>query len=422
MKKIVALAVLYYLRFWAKLRLAGFNPRVIGVTGSVGKTSTCRAILAILADKYSCHYSEHANSESGIPLDLLGITPLDYSAGDWLRMLILAPLALLKGKPGYGIYIAEMGVDLPVWPKNMDYLLTILRPEIGVFLNARLVHSENFKNLEEIAREKGKLIENLPPRGSAVVNADDQLAREYSAKCTCKMILYGRAQDANMHILDVHSSGQGFSLEFAILDKNYRLNLPGQILNPGYSEVFLAAIAVGMVMGIEIKEAISALERNFRLPPGRMSAISGLYGSILIDSSYNASKSSVLAALEVLATYKDKRKIALLGDMRELGDAAAGEHGEVAKTAREIADLVLTVGPLTKKYFPPEIKNFPNSYEAGKYLREIISKNDVVLIKGSQNTIFLEKAVEMLMAHPEDADKLLCRRGEFWEKKRNNYN
>jgi UDP-N-acetylmuramoyl-tripeptide--D-alanyl-D-alanine ligase len=380
-KTLLSLLILYYFRFWARRQLKRINSKVIGVTGSVGKSTTCCAIYAILNSRFKIHYSEHANSESGISLDILGLTPKDYSLGDWSRLILLAPIALFKPKPDWEIYLAEMGIDSPNWPKNMDFLLSIFenKIDIGVFLNARLVHSQNFKNLEEIAAEKKKLVEHA----------------------IHKIIVEG-GEIEKMNTKDVQWESPDF-----ILPDEVKTNL-------------LAAMAVAKILGIRETEALAALQKNFRLPPGRLSKIAGINGSTILDSSYNASRSAVLAALKVLKVFPAKRKIAVLGDMRELGKFAATEHREVAREALRIADAVFTVGPLTKKYFPAKIKNFTSSYEAGLFLKDFIQKDDVILVKGSQNTIFLETAVEMLMAHPEDAEKLLCRRGEFWDKKRIN--
>lgn len=401
------------------MQLKRINPKIIGVTGSVGKTSTAAAIYTILSSKFKVHYNEHANTESGIPLDILGIQPKNYSMSDWLRMVASAPLTTFKFTPDYQIYIAEMGIDAPFWPKNMDFLLWVIQPIVGVFLNARLVHSQNFKNLEEIATEKGKLIRSLPANGVAIINIDDDYGKELSLETVAGQITYGKSKDAMLTIKDVEIDMSGFKLKFSYENKDYLLNFKDRLFNFEYGEVFLPAIGVGIALGMEIPDIIHTLESNYQTPPGRMTKLAGIKGSIILDSSYNASKSAVLAALEVIRTIgKNSRKIAVLGDMRELGDNAEIEHKEIAKASLEAADLVITVGPLTNKYFPEKVQNFTNSYKAGEYLRGIIKKGDVILFKGSQNTIFLEQAVEIVMANPKEADKVLCRRGEFWDKKR----
>lgn len=374
--KLVVNFVLRYLRFFAKLQLAKFRPDVIGITGSVGKTATTVAIGVILEQKYKVKTCAGANSETGIPLDILGIRLGDRSAMDWLRVMLLAPIMLLVNWRGYEKYVVEMGVDEPTAPKNMAYLLTIVRPRVGVMLNVAPVHTQQFGSVEAIAREKGKLIQQLPANGIAILNRNDPLVWQWHNQTQAKVVEFQPNSD------------------------------------------FAAAIATGGALGIPAKQAREALEQNYTAPPGRMSLIPGVKNTLIIDSSYNASRASMFKALDVLDSYKNRRKIAVLGDMRELGDLAKTEHEAVAQRAKKIADVIVTVGPFMKQYLGSKY-SFDSSKEAGKFVKEKLLKDgDVVLVKGSQNTIFLELVVEALMANPEDADKVLCRRGGFWDKMR----
>ena len=363
MKKQLSLLILYWLRFWAKLQLSKVNPVVIGVTGSAGKSSTVAAIEAILESKYKVKTTGAANSESGIPLAILGLKMTDYSPLDWLRVIFLAPIAKTQK---YDILIAEMGVDELTPPKNMSYLLTIVQPKIGVFLNALPVHTMQMKSVENIFNEKSKLIKSLPADGTAIINSD------YDIETKAKVIKF----------------------------KDDATPIP-------------PALTVGHIFGIDKMP-------KFRLPPSRWSIFSGIHDSTIIDSSYNASPIPMINALEMLKKHPGKRKIAVLGDMRELGDLALKYHREIAQKAYESADTVITVGPLCQQFFPKNSKlvaQFTNSLQVGKFLLTFVKKGDVVLFKGSQNTIFLETAVEMCLAHKTDAAHL-CRRGKFWEKQR----
>ena len=355
--------ILRYLRFFAQWQLKKIRPDIVGVTGSVGKTSTTLAVGAILKTKYKTKICSGMNSESGIPLNILGLKLTDYSAWDWLKVILLAPVMVLVDWHKYEKYVVEMGVDEPKAPKNMGYLLTIVRPRVGVFLNVAAVHTQQFGNVEAIAQEKGKLIRQLPGNGIAILNRNDPLVWQWSKKTKAQVIPF--TDDA--------------------------------------------AAVVGKVFGIN--EQV-----DFKLPPGRMSLIEGIKNSLIIDSSYNASRESILKALGVLAGYKGRRKIAVLGDMRELGDLAKQEHEAVAEAASKIADVIVTVGPLTKQYLG-EKYSFMSSREAGRFIKDkLIQEGDVILVKGSQNTVFLEVVVEMLMQHPEQANELLCRRGKYWDK------
>lgn len=383
MKKYFALFVLYYLRFWAKLKLAQINPLIIGVTGSAGKSSCVAAIEAILKAKYRVKTTGTGNSESGIPLGILGLNMINYSIFDWLRVLLLTPVSVIRNTK-YEILVCEMGIDELTWPKNMDYLLTIIRPKIGVFLNVLPVHTLQMKSVGNIAAEKGKLIASLPPDGTAVVNKSDPRTHVKTAAKT------------------VYFSGDSLA----------------------------AAKTVGKILGIPLATSNQQLATGFLRPPGRWSIFAGVNGSILIDSSYNASPVPMLSALKLLKMRSllneespqqgVSRRIAVLGDMRELGELAKKYHREVAEKAYELADAVITVGELCKKYFPENSKliaQFDNSYQAGRFLQTYLRPGDLVLFKGSQNTIFLETAVEMCLANKKDAAKL-CRRGRFWDRQR----
>ncbi|MEK7565699.1 MAG: Mur ligase family protein, partial [Patescibacteria group bacterium] len=262
MKKLV----LYYLRFWARRKLAQINPLIIGVTGSAGKSSCVAAIEAILKEKYKVKTTGTTNSESGIPLSILDLKPKDYSVFDWIRLVILAPIKHLTSNTKYQILVCEMGIDSLELPKNMEYLLTIVRPKIGVFLNALPVHTQQMKSVENIFTEKSKLIRSLPADGTAVINSD------YDIPTKAKVI---------------------------------KFRDDGTAIPP--------AMAVGKIFGI-------TKVPKFILPPGRWSFFAGINGSKIIDSSYNASPVTMNNALEFLKKTPGKRKIAVLGDMRELGD------------------------------------------------------------------------------------------------------
>jgi UDP-N-acetylmuramoyl-tripeptide--D-alanyl-D-alanine ligase len=441
-RKLITDLILSYLRISAKIQLAKIRPEIIGVTGSAGKTSTAYAIKTILASKYKIKLSEKANSETGIPLSLLGLNPNDYSIRDWIRLLTLCPIKLLTNWEKYDKYIAEMGVDSPDQPKNMSYLLRIIRPKIGVFLNALPVHTQFFDHLtkeidpqkremylrEVIAKEKGKLILSLPKDGYAILNVDDPFVNRFSTKTIAKPISFGR-KAKDFVLVGITNNLKGFTCKFFHEDKVHEIKIKDQILSDDYGYTFLAAVAVGYVENIPIPHCIHDLEEHFHLPPGRMSLIPGIKGTIIIDSSYNASKPTMTSTLNVLKSISRKKKIAVIGDMRELGEEAKLAHEEVAKVAIGAADVIITVGPLMEKYFVPEVirQGFPkgkihffrSSRKVGEWIkRNIVNGGEVILIKGSQNTIFLERVVEELMKNSQVSEELLCRRGSFWEKER----
>lgn len=442
-KRLLSLSLLIYFRELAKLELKKNKPLIIGITGSAGKTSLRNAISAICREKYQVKVSFKANSESGIPLNILGLKPFNFTLVDWLRLAILAPIKLLTNWEKYEVYIAEMGIDSPYSPKNMEYLLTILQPKIGVFLNVLPVHSQFFdelvpdsvadqkvrrkKILDLIANEKGKLIERLPQDGSAVLNIDDLRVRKFTKKTQVKTLTFSVKTKANLEASNLQTKIDSFSMDVKEGNSYKTLKLKFT-LEEHFTHTLLGAIAVGRAMDISLSDCIRFLTKNFRLGRGRMTVIPGKNDTTILDSSYNASKATMSNALKLLSGIASARKVAILGDLRELGEIGKLEHEEVAKVAATNTDLIITVGPLMKSWFTPRLikLGFPeenihsvlNPYQAVRIADKKIRKGDTILVKGSQNTIFLEIVVKSLMANPEEADKLLCRRGLFWNRKR----
>lgn len=439
MKQKFVLILLTYFKHLAKIQLLKNNPTIIGVTGSAGKTSTRNAIHAILKSKRKVKVSYNANSESGIPLNILGLTPINFSPLDWLRLCILAPLKLLTNWEKYDTYLVEMGIDSPLPPKNMSYLLTIVQPVIGVILNAAPMHSEPFDFLVStndpqkrraeitrlIAQEKGKIVTTLPKQATAVITVDQKEIAELQQQTQAQVISFGTIPSATVQAQTYSVALEGTKFSFRYHNKTGSVFFPNQLLPQHYQTTFAAAVSVGIALNIDFAECCSLLEKNYHLPAGRASVIKGSNGSTILDSSYNSSTKPTLDMLELLEAIPSKRKIALLGDMRELGIVAQLEHEKVANKASTICDLVVLVGPQMRQFALPvltdlhkQVKWFANAYLAAEYLKTVITKGDLLLVKGSQNTLLLEIAVEQLMEEPQLATKLLARRGEFWDRKR----
>lgn len=449
-KRILGLIFLHYLRILAKLQLAKINlwrrirgekPVVIvGITGSAGKTSTMQAAVAALRDSFQVKFSEKANSESGIPLNILGLSMKDYSFKDWLRVAILSPLKLLTNWQNYNVYLVEMGVDEPKEPKNMGYLLKIIRPQIGVFTTVTTVHSQQFEQAgfkdpaRAIAREKGRLIASLPDNGWAILNADDRLVWEQVPRTKAKIIAVGRKSIAQLRVGRVQVGEAGTKINYLWRGRTYQLNLPNFVLPSIYGHNLGLALGVALALGVPLKKGIAGIERHFCLPPGRSSLIEGIKDTLIIDSSYNASPAAMHAMLDLLdrlGKKTERKKVAVLGDMRELGNQSEKEHRRLARQAVKVADQIVLVGPQMRKYFLPlalemgfdrkKISSFLKAGRAARFLKRNLRGGELILVKGSQNTIFLEIVVEALMKDRSQADQLLCRRGKFWDNKRKDY-
>lgn len=435
MKKIIGHTLLYYFRFFARLQLKK-NPRavVIGITGSSGKTSTRVALAQILRMKGTVKQSAHANSESGIPLNILGIHPWNYTPGDWLRMAVLAPLMLLFNWERYDYYIVEMGIDSPRPPKNMEYLLSIVKPDIALVLNAGIVHGAEFDALVkdrnpqrrvakirlEIAKEKMKLAYAVAKTGVAIINTDQKELKALMKGVRGRTMTYGTRVGSAVKITSI-TGRKDFTVQLLYQAKAYTLTVDTP-LESAYAYTFSSAIAAAAAVGISPDKSIEVL-RAFRTPRGRMRLFDGVKGSHIIDSSYNASPDTMREALMLLHRAAGKsHKIAVLGDMRELGSQSKLAHKNLADWVRKHADECLLFGPLTAEHTFPVLKSahfpvrhFTRMRELSHYLESRIRPNSWIVVKGSQNTIFLERAVERVLAREEDVQKL-ARRGAYWDR------
>lgn len=438
-KKQLSLSILYYLRFWARLQLKKDKAVIVGATGTSGKTSSCAALEAMLSRKLRVKVSHKANSESGLPLNILNLSMRSYSVFDWARVIVLSPLQLLFYWPNHQVYVAEMAIDSPHSPKNMSYLLSIFKPDVGVFLNASTVHGENFDKLASardpvkrqqeiiklIATEKGKMIQSLPKKGLAVLNADDENVIRFKSLTQAKVISFGVKKNADIRFVECRQSLSGTEFSFNVEGQKISANWSNFLLPEHYGYTLAAALAVGLYFEIEPSAALSSLKENLVLPAGRSSLIKGMNDSLIIDSSYNSSINPLLDFLDLLSETAPKRKLALLGDMRELGQQTAVDHQRAAKAIVKHCDLVYLVGAEMKKYVLPVLKKMKiacswhqDALSAAQAIKNQIKPGDVILVKGSQNQIFLEAAIEKIMANPNQAEALLCRRGDFWDKKR----
>lgn len=430
MKQIFYHLFLWHLRFWAKYKLNQIKPQIIGVTGSVGKSSVVYSLDAVLSKHFKVKTTLHGNSETGLPLEILGLRKYldNYSLLTWAKLFVLVPLFAFK-KESYQYLIAEMGVDEPTEPKNMSYLLKIIKPNIGIFLSVAPVHTEQFGSVAAIAKEKGLLVTTLASDKTAIINTDYPEIKDLIPKIKSEIITVGQKSDFSL--IDYKVDLKGTNFEFTSQGKKYSLLFP-QMLFKEYGYNFLAVLACCQKVGISLATAISDLEQSFVLPPGRFSLISGVNNSLIIDSSYNSSPTALSASLNFVKDLKIKgRKIAILGDMRELGSLTEKEHTAIAPMVKKSVDMVVLVGPymrehlypaLIKSGFPKDkIFGFLTAENVAEKLKDVIKKDDLILVKGSQNTIFLEEVVKGLMSDSKNSDKLLARQSAFWDKKRFDY-
>lgn len=388
-----------YLRFFAKIYLKRAKPKIVAVTGSVGKTSTKEAIFEVLKIKFGKNVRKsegNLNNETGVPLAILGYKKSPEKFWQWLGIILTAKLRALFGKK-YQILVLEMAADKP---GDIKYLVSFARPDIAVLTSIGPAHLEAFGSIEKIVLEKTSLLQALKAPGFAVLNLDDEKIKAISGNGQWQQKTYALQSEADVEARNITTEIEDFraltNFQVVINSKTkFRVSTPTLGRSANVSSA-LAAVAVAEILGLDQEAMVKGLA-NFRTGKRRMEVVEGRNKSIILDDSYNANPLSMRTALDTLKTLPrppaNARKIAVLGDMLEIGKISEEAHRLIGEYAREIADEVFSVGDLAKGYQAK--KHFNHSEEAGEYLLSKILPGDIILIKASR-AIGLEKIVDLL--------------------------
>ena len=421
--------IIFILTWEARLVLARYRPEIIAVTGSVGKTTTKDAIYAVLSGSLYVRKSEKSfNSELGVPLAILGCENAWRSPVGWARN-IFSGVGLLFGRDYPKWLVLEVGADRP---GDIRRIARWLRPQIAVVTGVPEipVHVEYFDSPEALAREKRVLAEYIRPGGKLVLNGDDSRMVALCADYRGMTVKYGFGAGNDL-------TGEGEEIAYTNYGPagiRFRVNGRGSSIPVSVSGALgqprayaaLAALAVAEIAGVDFVSGTQALA-EWVPPPGRMRIIKGIRGSTIIDDTYNSSPVAALAALDALKEVRAERKIAVLGDMLELGKYSAEAHRNVGARAAECADRFITVGfraraageaALDAGMPEANIREYEHgeSQRAGEELRSELKEGDIVLVKGSQS-MRMERTVLALMAEPDRAPELLVRQDAEWLRK-----
>jgi UDP-N-acetylmuramoyl-tripeptide--D-alanyl-D-alanine ligase len=358
--------------YWRSL----YDVRVVGITGSMGKSSTKEVIAAVLAQKFDTVRSRASyNNEIGLPLTLLEITP------------------------DTEVVVLEMGGAYRFG--EIRELAEIARPDIGIVTNVSYSHLERMGSLEAIAETKVELPESLPPEGAAILNGDDFRVRAMAERTPATVVTYGLAPDVDIRALEVESHGlEGISFRLDFEGKRHSVKVP--LLGAHSVHTVLAAIATGQALGMGLDEMLPGFEGpNIQL---RLLTVPGWGGSTLVDDTYNANPSSCLAALNLLNELPAQRKVAVFGDMLELGAFEDEGHRIVGRRAALVVDRLITVGNKARiigeaareSGLPDEaVLEIADKDGAVTALRELLQPGDYVLVKGSRG-VAMEDVVNAL--------------------------
>ncbi len=416
----------------SKRVLDKYQPKIIAITGTVGKTSTKDAVYATLSRFESVRKSYKSfNSELGIPLTILGTKNPSNNILGWFKVLLEGVILILLPHHYPNWLVLEVGTDRP---GDIKEITEWLKPDIVIVtkLSKVPVHVEAFVSPEELFEEKGNLVKALKPDGTLMLNADDKDVLRYKNLSGGKVLLFGNSSGADLSatnyglVYDEEKKVRG--VMFEVVSPETTESLPivlKDTLGEQHSYHILASLLLVKHLGFDIRIA-SKVFQNEDPTSGRMRILSGIKGSTLIDDTYNSSPVAVAEALKSLKSIKlpsrSARRIAILGDMLELGRFTAEAHRETGKLASKASSILATVGvrsrltaeeALSSGMHESKIFQFDDSVEAGKFMKDLIKEGDIILVKGSQG-VRMERCVEELMANPEKKEKLLVRQDEEW--------
>ena len=412
MESITAKIIRPILAFLARLTILRYRPKIVGVTGSVGKTSTIGAIVTVLAKTRNVRMpGGNFNNEIGMSLSILGdwsereiaLVSRDQSRPGgtkfrklcfWLKVFFVGAWRVaVRSKRYPKVLVLEYGADRP---GDILRLMRIARPDVGVVtaVGDAPAHVEFYANPEAVAREKGRLIERLSPGQFAILNHDDDTVDALRDRTRGRVTTYGFDAGADLRIVrfeyrTTESIPVGISFKFEYEGSSVPVRIDGVL---GRSSAYAAAAAcIGLIFDMNLVTISEALA-DYVPAPSRMELLPGIKRTLVIDDSYNASPLSMRAALDTLRELSAPRKIAVLGDMLEIGKYTIEAHESIGREVAEAADALITVGARAKFIADAareagmkkeHIHSFDTVEEAIQPLTHSMSKGDLVLVKGS---------------------------------------
>ena len=415
MQKLAKKLVVSILGYQVRRLVKKNNFKVVAVAGSLGKTSTKLAIVEVLSQKYKVqHQGGNYNDTVTVPLIFFGKdlpslqNPFAWLASFWRNEL------KLRNKYPYDVVVVEVGTD---GPGQIEKYGKYLKADISVLTAIAPEHMEFFDDLDDVAKEE-LTIADLSEK---VIYNSDFVEPKYANQIKKPTNTYGLKTPADIHLANVRF--HSFSADFEVVKEGKTLL---QAEHEAVAEPRLyavaAAVSVADQLGLNASEIKAGLD-NLKPVAGRMQSLAGINNSTIIDDTYNASPPAMKAALDTLYRVSAPQKIAILGNMNELGKYSKTAHEEIGNYCDpKKLDLVVTIGPDANKYLAPAAEargctaqQFDDPYSAGNYLKQVVKEGTLILAKGSQNRVFVEEAVKILLANPADAEKLV-RQSSGWLK------
>lgn len=414
-KKRFYFVIAKYLALWAKIVLYRWNPQVVVVTGSIGKTTVLHLIEAQIGEK--AVYSHHANSALGIPFYILGMSPNITSKYQWPLRLVQAPFSVFRRLPDEKLFIVEADCDRP---NEGKFLSKLLKPRVTLWVSVFRTHSMNFDQLVKNGKFSDHLRAIAYEFGHFAERTSDLVIANGDQKHLVEQL--GRINDST----EVELAQMKYIQQYAIKEGTTVFGLPGATIKlPGLHP---KELGVGLQMiNLLLKHLKMPLDSDYAsldMPPGRSNVLQGKNNLTIVDSTYNTGLGAMTAIIRLFDASPGKHKWLVIGDILEQGSLEAEEHKGLAKViANSSAERVVLLGPRTNKDTLPTIKDlrpdlqcvsFETPKEVLDYLQDNLKGGETLLFKGGR---FLEGVIEQLLANPADAKKLV-RREASWVKLR----
>lgn len=392
---------------------------VVIVTGSVGKTSAKVAIGKLLSATHQVRFSEDSyNTDIGLPLSIFGLkapSPL-WDPLAWQR--VFQKINIISRNYPYDVVVLEMADDEL---EDMLDFLKFIKPQIGVITGIAPVHMERMVSMDKVIHDNWM----IASKADTIIYNADVKELEKLAKKTKTAIGFGH-NSGEVRFSETKRADNGYLKSKLTIGEN-SAQISTKMVGKQNLNSLLVAAAVGNEMGMPFNKISTGLARIDGVN-GRMKLLKGVNDSKIIDDSYNSSPDAALAALDVLADIKATDRIAVLGNMNELGDDTNISHYNVGKAAAKVADLLIVIGKDAEVHMvsgateagmnTDNIKIFKTPYEAGHFLKRIIKKGDVVLIKGSQNGVFSEEVTRILLDPSQNPEEFLVRQSSTWKRRK----
>jgi UDP-N-acetylmuramoyl-tripeptide--D-alanyl-D-alanine ligase len=413
--------LLRIVHFLARKVIERHRPFVVGITGTVGKTTTTHFVYDFLHSIYgeTVYMSPHNyNGEFGLPFTILGVKSPYSNPFLWIWILVMGFFRIFDRKyPKY--LVLEYGID---HPGEMASLLRIVKPDVGILLNVSKNHVANFANFAEYANEKLVFAESC---GKLAYNADDPIvAGGLSEETAARAVSFSaKKKSADVYVRSVSAKIDGISFDVCQGDVCATAHFP--VVGSYQAYNLLPVFAIGLEMGRDLHDIVVHLS-DVHPQKGRGSILKGVKESVIIDGSYNGGFAAMSAGVEYLGeTPEEYARVLFLGDMRELGPDSEPMHREIAEKILAVSpDAVVLVGDEMRKYVYPflvetmgdRVSVFASSRVAGVKVREVIASSEkpaIVFVKGSQTNLYLEEGIKEFLFDLRDAEKL-CRQSPRW--------